>query len=88
MGISSEDLLGRDPVGMTQREMLLRLDARMDKFEPRMRLIEDEQLTARVERRTLLSIVGTLRSTILAAAALGPIIAGILAYVVSGKAGS
>ena len=67
---------------MTQREMLLRLDARLDRFEPRMRAIEDEQLIARTERKTIMSVVGTLRSTILAAAALGPVIAGILAYAV------
>lgn len=78
-----EDLLGRDPVAMTQREMLLRLDARLDLFEPRIRAIEDEQLIARTERKTLIGIVGTLRSTILAAAALGPVIAGILAYAAS-----
>lgn len=76
-----EALLERDPVGMTQREMLLRLDARMDKFEPRIRLIEDEQLVARTERRTLMSVVGGLRSTILAAAALGPILAAIITVV-------
>jgi len=79
----SDDLLGRDPVGMTQREMLLRLDARMDRFEPRIRTIEDEQLVARTERKTLIGLVGTLRSTILAAAALGPVIAGVLAYAFS-----
>jgi predicted component of type VI protein secretion system len=78
-----EDLLGRDPIAMTQREMLLRLDARLDKFEPRIRAIEDEQLVARTERKTLIGIVGTLRSTILAAAALGPVIAGVLAYAAS-----
>jgi hypothetical protein len=79
----NEDLLGRDPVALTQREMLLRLDARLDKFEPRMRIIEDEQLIARTERRTIMGIVGTLRSTILAAAALGPIVAGVIAYAVT-----
>jgi hypothetical protein len=72
-------LIERDPVGMTQREMLLRLDARLDKFEVRTRLIEDEQLIARTERKTILSIVTGLRSTILAAAAVGPIIAGVIA---------
>jgi len=72
-------LIERDPVGMTQREMLLRLDARLDKFEVRTRAIEDEQLIARTERKTIMSVVTGLRSTILAAAALGPIIAGIIA---------
>jgi hypothetical protein len=75
-----DDLMARDPMGMTQREMLLRLDARLDAFEPRVRAIEDEQLIARTERKTLIGLVGTLRSTILAAAALGPVVAGVLAY--------
>jgi hypothetical protein len=74
------DLVSRDPVGMTMRDMLLRIDARMDRFEPRVRAIEDEQLIAKTERKTILSLVGTLRSTVLAAAALGPVIAGVLAY--------
>jgi hypothetical protein len=78
-----ERLLASDPVGMTMKDMLLRIDARMDRFEPRVRAIEDEQLIARTERKTILGLVGTLRSTILAAAALGPVIAGVLAYAFS-----
>jgi hypothetical protein len=80
-----DDLVSRDPVGMTIKDMLLRLDARLDTFEPRIRAIEDEQLTAKIERRTIMGVVGTLRSTILAAAALGPVIAGILAFAFAGK---
>lgn len=77
----AERLLQRDPVGLTQKEMLLRLDARMDAFDARVRNIEDEQLTSRVERRTLLTVMTGLRSTILVAAALGPILAGVIAVV-------
>jgi hypothetical protein len=38
-------------------------------------------LVARTERRTIMSVVGSLRSTILVAAAVGPIIAGVIAVV-------
>jgi hypothetical protein len=81
-------LIERDPVGMTQREMLLRLDARLDKFELRTRAIEDEQLIARTERKTIMSVVTGLRSTILAAAALGPVIAGIIAIAANASHGT
>lgn len=73
-------LLERDPIGLTQREMLLRLDARMERFEARVRNIEDENLVARTERKTILAIFGSIRSTILMAAAAGPIVAGIIAF--------
>lgn len=83
--MAADDLLTRDPVGLTQREMLLRLDARMDKFEARARVIEDEQLVARTERKTVMALVGGLRTTILAAAAVGPMVAGAIALVFRGS---
>lgn len=79
-----EDILTADPIALTQREMLLRLDARFDKFEPRVRALEDEALIAKTERRTILSIFSSLRATILVAASVGPIVAAVIA-VTSGK---
>lgn len=74
-----EDILTADPIALTQREMLLRLDARFDKFEPRVRALEDEALIAKTERRTILSIFSSLRATILVAASVGPIVAAVIA---------
>ena len=79
-----ETLLNREPTGMTVREMLLRIDARQDRYEQatekRVRALEDEALTARVERKTIMAVFGGLRATVLMAAAVGPILAGIIAF--------
>lgn len=73
-------------MGMTMREMLLRQDARLDRmetnYEKRLRALEDHDLTASVERRTIMTVFGNLRSTILVAAAVGPIIAGVISVMV------
>jgi hypothetical protein len=48
-----DTLLLADPVALTQRQMLMRLDARLDVMNGRVRKVEDEQLVAKTERRTL-----------------------------------
>ena len=53
-----EELLAADPVALTQRQMLMRLDARIDGFDKRLRKVENEQLTLRTERKTLLGVLG------------------------------
>lgn len=45
-------------MGMTLKELVLRVDARLDRFEPRVRKLEDHDLAAAAERSTLFKVIG------------------------------
>lgn len=66
-----EALISADPVALTQREMLLRLDARLDRFEPRVRRLEDDALVLRTQNKTI-------RTIAVAAVAVWPVVGFIL----------
>lgn len=70
-----DSLLEADPVGLTQRQMLLRLDARMDTFEGRIRVVEDEALVSKTERKTI-------KNLLVAALAVWPVVSFILLNVI------
>ena len=58
MTTGGDHLIDRDPLGMTVKELVLRLDARMDRFEPRVRALEDHDLKGAAERGTLFKVIG------------------------------
>lgn len=68
-------LLNADPVGLTVKEMLLRLDAKVDGHDARIRLLEDNDLRGQTERKTIKAIA-------LGALATWPVVAFILINVI------
>ena len=55
-------LLNAEPLGMTQKELLLRLDARFDRHVEtegtRIRVLEDARLSDNIARQTLMRVIG------------------------------
>jgi hypothetical protein len=74
-----EQLLAADPIALTQRQMLMRIDTRLDSFEKRVRELEDSDLESRIERRTVITLLRAVLAAVVAVGALTPVVAAILA---------